>query len=835
MPPRATQTARVRPTYYWPLAVLILVVAFGLRTYELDTVPPALYFDEGYYGLDALRSLQDGQWRVFYGANNGREPLFIYLLAASYSALGVSLWSQHLVSAFAGVIAVAATYRLTRTLLSDDIDRAWVAWLAAAALATQLWPVLLSRDGFRAFLAVPASGLTVWLLWRSWIAPSPRRALVAGIAVGLSLYTYLTARVLPVVWALFVVLEIVLTLLRTGDGRRAIGSRLRDLLIIAATALVVFGPLALFFAENPALFAQRAGDVSILNGREGVPGWRAMLDNAVLVARMFVDHGDLNPRHNFPGRPALDALWAVGFWAGLAVCAFEWRRPTHRWLLLWLGAMLAPTLISTEAPHFLRSVGAMPPIMVVSAIGLWRLALRLNRVARFAPIRVGLGMVLLGLTVSGVWTSVDYFGRWATDPALNSGLGFETPVSRAAAETLRLAGAGDVIVSARLFHHPAFRLALEAGLRPTPGLWADRDAARSLSRIWLAPTLTSGQSELGWVALWLQSDGTWRTASVDAGVSLSTEAGAGDGPFFETITTDSGLYRDVTPPTVVDIPVGDDVLLWGYEAPAVQAVPGDTVTVRLFWKSLAFSNRDHVVFAQLQSVPDFGVLGQFDRQPLEGVSRITLWRPGEVVVESYTFVVPPESTPGKLIVITGLYEPTTLVRLPVTLPDGSTGDHVRVGVTLVGEPASAPQPAEALTYVSNDVTQIRLEGASLPNMPLHPGDFLDLTLMWRTGQTPASDYTVFVHLLNAQGELVAQADSQPMGGRAPTSLWQPLERIRDPHALNLPTDLATGEYRVAIGLYNSATGERLAWLDEAENPQVDNRIVLPTPVLITTP
>ena len=71
------------------------------------------------------------------------------------------------------------------------------------------------------------------------------------------------------------------------------------------------------------------------------------------------------------------------------------------------------------------------------------------------------------------------------------------------------------------------------------------------------------------------------------------------------------------------------------------------------------------------------------------------------------------------------------------------------------------------------------------------------------------DYTVFIHLINNLGEMVAQIDEQPVSGCYPTHLWQLHEQVKDPHHLPLPHDLPSGEYWLKIGLYLLDAGERL--------------------------
>jgi hypothetical protein len=86
----------------------------------------------------------------------------------------------------------------------------------------------------------------------------------------------------------------------------------------------------------------------------------------------------------------------------------------------------------------------------------------------------------------------------------------------------------------------------------------------------------------------------------------------------------------------------------------------------------------------------------------------------------------------------------------------------------------------------------------------------------------ALDYTVFVHLLDADGRQVAQADGPPQSGQYPTSWWGAGEVVADRHRLpnEVIANLPPGSYTLSVGLYNLDTGERLAvWAGDV--PQGD--------------
>ena len=142
-------------------------------------------------------------------------------------------------------------------------------------------------------------------------------------------------------------------------------------------------------------------------------------------------------------------------------------------------------------------------------------------------------------------------------------------------------------------------------------------------------------------------------------------------------------------------------------------------------------------------------------------------------------------------------------------------DGLQVVVYGPGEPAAAPsvQVGALLEALGAGGGPIELLGYHLPPGPWQPGDVLPLTLFWQADEPPAEDYQVFVHLLDASGELAAQNDAPPTAGLRPTGGWAPRELVADPHGLWLrgdSQDLPPGEYALHVGMYLPASGERLA-------------------------
>jgi mannosyltransferase len=105
---------------------------------------------------------------------------------------------------------------------------------------------------------------------------------------------------------------------------------------------------------------------------------------------------------------------------------------------------------------------------------------------------------------------------------------------------------------------------------------------------------------------------------------------------------------------------------------------------------------------------------------------------------------------------------------------------------------------------------IHLDGFTLLNERLAPGDILQLALFWRAAGPISERYKVFVHLYDEGGELVAQTDSEPGATLRPTDTWVPGELIADRYGVLIPPETPDGTYTLAVGLYPlAAPGDRL--------------------------
>jgi hypothetical protein len=146
------------------------------------------------------------------------------------------------------------------------------------------------------------------------------------------------------------------------------------------------------------------------------------------------------------------------------------------------------------------------------------------------------------------------------------------------------------------------------------------------------------------------------------------------------------------------------------------------------------------------------------------------------------------------------------------------------------------QPDEVATGLDGPSLEFgraaRLVGHRLSVDTAYPGQDLSLFVCWQGIARMERDYTVFIQLLGQENERVAERYTYPGLGRFPTSLWPTGLAFCDQYRVSIEPWAPTPEvYRLAIGLFDADTGERLDTLGldgaESDSPTLTNVRVVP--------
>ncbi len=258
-------------------------------------------------------------------------------------------------------------------------------------------------------------------------------------------------------------------------------------------------------------------------------------------------------------------------------------------------------------------------------------------------------------------------------------------------------------------------------------------------------------------------------------------------------------YRERLPDgvTTQDEAFGNDVRFVGYADIAEDFRPGDSLRVTLYWQAEQAPVQLYSVWSQLgPQDPTQHVAGD-DRWLGGTLYPSTYWRAGDLVQHTLDLQIPAWTpAPALYWLRFGLVDEQ---QRRLSLPDA--GDVITLGPWRV---RSDVKPA-ASAYKTN----FRLgEVIALVGYDVTIAETAVVTLTWRATGTPDMDYTVFVHLVDADGTMIAQDDGFPADGAYPTSWWLPGDVIRDRHAFSLDEIPQTSLY-FRVGLYERESGNRL--------------------------
>jgi hypothetical protein len=404
--------------------------------------------------------------------------------------------------------------------------------------------------------------------------------------------------------------------------------------------------LLIFFYRYPYFFLFRIGYVAN-KGRGTVAGkpWLTWLLNVGRVVRGLFWYGETHLRHNLPGRSFLDPIQSIlallGAWSLLRQKLD--LRAVFLWL--WLLVTLLPSILSGDAPHFGRLSGAAPPLAILVGSGAIWLGRRLTVVSGqwlvgsgvateshhspFTVHRLLLTVFCLLFTASLFSTGRDYFVRYANHPQLAAD--FYLPDWRLGQYAAAQPAAADLYLTPTQEEMATIYFAL-----------ADPERLHSYNGA--AGLIPAG--EAGKPAVYLARPEAERALAALAAYFPAGEIRAEREQFIAFHVPSQAPRLLVEAETTVSF--ADAITLRGWSLTQEE----NRLHITLAWQGER--ELDLAYTAYIHLLDEAGELvAQRDRPPA-GYPTFD-WRPGELVLDSYSIPVSPDLPPGPYTIGTGFY------------------------------------------------------------------------------------------------------------------------------------------------------------------------------------
>jgi len=346
------------------LLALVILLSAIVRFWGIEHNPPGMSVDEAAAAVDARSIMLTGRdmWGesfplFFKSLGDYNSGFHRYLMVPFVAVFGFKISSARAVSALLSLLTVAVCYFIGRKL-----GGARLGLLSAMFFGFSPWSIMYARVAQEQVLLPLFLALIIWafVVWRD-AQPRFYKDLSLGALFALAFYSYQPARVLvPALFVGFILIEL---------GR--IGMR-RVLAVSLGFALVLI-PAVHFLLAQPHEFFARAKILSIFYEPRPIPEYILTFASnyfAHYSPQFLFFTGDANPRHSPAGFGMMYALAIFLIPAGFAYLFKSDRRAF--WLFFLLTALypLPAALTRFGIPHGLRSLGALPALELLSAMGL---------------------------------------------------------------------------------------------------------------------------------------------------------------------------------------------------------------------------------------------------------------------------------------------------------------------------------------------------------------------------------------------------------------------------------------------------------------------------------
>jgi len=388
---------------FLPIIILTIISSF-LIFYRFADIPKYLSFDEVEFTKLAL-SLDNKPYIPYSQLATGHSTLYFYILLGSLKTFGVNTFALRLPAAIFGVLSVLFFYLIMKKVFkqsNNETMKQWFPFILSLILLSSRWFLNFSRFSFEATFLLFLELTSIYFLlkfdevskvkipnflrfdvFRQKISVSSFYIMLSGIFAGLTFLSYTPGRI-------FFLLPVGFLISKGYRQGNALSLQWnKHLLLFLIPFIIIITPLTNYLINNKDTridqqFFLKNNEMSIQEKLTGL--WY----NTSSTALMFNVKGDVNGRHNYPLKPALNPILGILFIIGLAITmksVFAKASTDKQWNILFLVYFflsIFPALMTYpwENPNMLRTFTVLPSVIYFIGNAIYYLSTIVQRWSR---------------------------------------------------------------------------------------------------------------------------------------------------------------------------------------------------------------------------------------------------------------------------------------------------------------------------------------------------------------------------------------------------------------------------------------------------------------------
>lgn len=349
----------------------IFFLALFLIFYKFNQIPKNLDKDEVEFAKLAL-SLDKKPYIPYSPLATGHSTLYFYVILFSFKIFGISNFSLRFPSAFFGVINPLIFFLILNEVLKTIKikNNYFFSFLATSILVTSRWYFNFARFSYEVTFLLFLELLSIYFLIKWYFKNKNIFLIFSGIFSGLAFNSYTTGRIFFLLPLFFLIYQIS----NSHINKQFNNLTIKQLIYFLIPFIITILPLTLYLLKNSDIRFQQQFFLS--NSNLPIDKKLQFLgENIKSTGLIYSFKGDVNGRHNYPYKPALNLISSIFFYFGLFFCFKNIKYFFNKFFIFYFFISQIPAILTYpwENPNMLRTFTVLPSIAYFSLIGFHQL------------------------------------------------------------------------------------------------------------------------------------------------------------------------------------------------------------------------------------------------------------------------------------------------------------------------------------------------------------------------------------------------------------------------------------------------------------------------------